>query len=226
VHLESIKATSLLTSSDRPLLRRVLSENERDSVIIERDKVRYLKFYGEPFDWEKVELKKMRDIVDFVSIECRIDNYYVHDIYDEMLHVSKKYFGGTDKQYTKIHLSPMLNSYLKVFQTIGFKLYQGTSSRYSIGRPNVRLDTYSNLSIAKSNAMVLMLLTGETTYRVFNGNEHPIILDGFVRQKLDWEEVKPRKATGKNIDMRNPLISTDIYNPYIEEDCGKKYIKI
>ena len=74
--------------------------------------------------------------------------------------------------------------------------------------------------------MVLMLLTGETTYRDFNGNEHPIILDGFVRQKLDWEEVKPRKATGKNIDMRNPLISTDIYNPYIEEDCGKKYIKI
>ena len=53
-----------------------------------------------------------------------------------------------------------------------------------------------------------------------------VILDGFVRQKLDWEEVKPRKATGKNIDMRNPLISTDIYNPYIEEDCGKKYIKI
>ena len=222
--LKSLKMQGLL---DRPLFKGIICENVRDSIITENDSRRYLELTGKEFCWATVDFQEVKKyFIEVTSVMKYIDPWkypHIHDIYGEILEVSQKYFSGIDRHYDTIRISRELLAILKAFHTIGFEMHQATPSRISKRNkplPKYRFDSLSNTSIARRNAMMLMLLTGETTYITLDGERKPIIVDGFIRGKIDWEQKKPvqSKRTPKYGDV-NPIINSVIYtdNPLIDD---------
>lgn len=197
--LEIMQKTRWLeTSSDGNLFNKILCENERASIFSKkrRGDIDYEQ-------WPDIDWKIIRDYFQFSSIGLSVYS----SIFSEILSLAPEYFGGGTRQVSRIYLSRRLNTYLDVFHRIGFKIYRNTEIKEFVGKPNIKPEWCGgNMGIARANAMALMLLTGETTY--FDGqDEQPIIINGVVRTKLNWQDNND-SARRRPQDLSNPPIDT------------------
>lgn len=228
--LKSIKMSGLL---DRTVIKDLIRENTIGDIIREKDVFYYWKRTGKNFSWETASFEEIKNFwINFKCLKRDVDTWkypFVHDIWGEILDVSQRYFSGTDRQYDKIRVSSELYRYLKGLHAIGFEIHQATPSRISKSiKPIHRFYTNSNTAIARVNAMMLMLLTGETTYFTLDGEERPIIVDGFIRGKIDWKSNNSNRVYRSATPIYgefNPLIRPTVYhdNPFIDDVAKYSY---
>ena len=78
---------------------------------------------------------------------------------------------------------------------------QGTPSRVMKGNSTDLTSVYSNLSIAKANAIILMSLTGRTSYVDINGKEQPIVINSVIdgKKRMKFGMRRTRNVNGKGI---------------------------
>lgn len=193
VRLESGKSTlkllrelriKYLLSTDIPLMKNILIENLRDDIISTEMLSLYSRTRIQPFDWETVKSKDIAvDNITLISLYSYIDTVRhfseIKGICEGLQRVVKSWFNGN----VCSGFDNSILEYLNSTRNLGLMMKQGTPSRVMRGNSTDLTSVYSNLSIAKANAIILMSLTGRTSYVDINGKEQPIVINSVIDGK-------------------------------------------
>lgn len=178
---------------DVPLFRKILNENLRGEIIPEDMLSAYIRTHLEPFDWATV---KPQDIasngITLVSLYGYIDKARHFEEIRYICEGIQEFLESWNKSSSLIHYNYPVLDYLETTHNLKLEMRQDTPSRTMIGSSKELTSLYSNLSIAKANAIILMLLTGNMNYIDINGEVKPIVIDGVIngRRSVSSEEAR------------------------------------
>lgn len=177
-------------------LRTVLDENEKGA------------FDREEFDLATVDKRLLNEgVATFKSIAD-----IAPSVSNEMIEAFRFLFGKLGETRKELEISPLLARFLEAFKEANLEICQVTPKRTAYGSKDIEPLMFSNLSMEKTNTMILMLLTGKTTYRDLDGDEKPIVIGGRVRRVPSW-------TIGSSVKYSDPIIER---NPKIDEAGMKK----
>lgn len=193
VKLESGKSTlkllrelriRYLLFSDIPLMKTILTENLRESVISTVMESQFSRTHIEPFNWATVKSGDMSsDKITLASLYSYIDTVRHCSEIKDICETLQKIVKSWPNENISSEFDTSLLEYLNSTRDLGLMMRQSTPSRVMKGSSTDLTSVYSNLSIAKANAIILMLLTGRTSYVDINGKEHPIVINGVIDGK-------------------------------------------
>lgn len=169
---------------DLPLMKKILTENLRDEIISSDMLSVYSRTNFEPFDWGTVRPKDISSNgITLVSLYGYIDVVRYCEELRGICEGLKEMLVNWDRngQFTVSSTNILVNEYLDTVRGLGLEMHQDTPSRIMRGSSTDLTSVYSNLSIAKSNAIMLMLLTGKNTYTDLYGVEKPIVISKNIR---------------------------------------------
>lgn len=170
-------------------LRTVLDENEKGA------------FDREGFDLATVDKRLLNyGVATFKSIAD-----IAPSVSNEMIEAFRFLFGKFGEARKELEISPLLARFLESFKEANLEICQVTPKRTAYGDKDIEPLMFSNLSTAKTNTMILMLLTGKTTYRDLDGDEKPIVIGGRVRKAPSWTISSKVRWFGPIVE-RNPKI--------------------
>ena len=181
------------------LFRDILKENLKDELfwkgrLIDAES----RFKNEQsFEWPFLSEKVLNYLhFDCLSKICGTDK-------EILLSLAKKYFDGVKRAPRRLSIFYSIVEHLDAFQLMDYKLVQSTEENIVLGK---RCKSYKPffgcIPTARYNTLVLMFLTGKTTFVNLRGQEEPIILDGSARTIPNWVEL-----------------------PYDEDDYKLKYVR-
>lgn len=191
--LEWLRKTSMLDDQNS-LLNKVLRIDNNKNVYTKTSDPKGS--FDLNLDWELIKE------LGLVLQSIRNQDTYMGFEYNELITTARRFFEivaeKEEKYARKLDISLNLYDALTTLHTLDFKIIRTTEKREVRGHPRISASNgYGNISLAKYNSLILMLLSGKTTY-MDNGIETPIIVDGVLRRPYNWQLSKKITIEGLN----------------------------